>query len=237
MRAAYDPHSEALLDYFAGSASATLICIQDGERDDVPAAFWFRDTIDPLEQRALDLAHGRVLDLGAGTGVHALRLQQRGVDVVAIDVAPGCVQIMRQRGLRQALSADLYEFDGGPFDTILCICNGLDKVGRLADLPRFLDRMRHLLAPGGQLLADSFDLRVGASPERLAELARKELSGSYFGEMDLQFEFNGCRGAAFTVLQIDDQTLAQHACELGWSCEVLERNGGHYLARLAPHLM
>jgi SAM-dependent methyltransferase len=236
MHAPYDPHGEALLDYLSGNASATLICIQDGERDDVPAGFWFRETVDPLEQRALDLCRGRVLDLGAGTGVHALQLQERGLDVVAIDVVPGCVQIMSQRGVRRPLAADLYTFEGGPFDTILCVCSGLDKVGRLTHLPGFLDRMRHLLAPGGQLLADSFDLRVGASPDRLAQLAAKERAGRYFGEMDLQFEFNGRRGAAFTVLQIDAQTLAQHAREHGWSCEVLERHGGHYLARLAPPL-
>ncbi len=234
MTDAYDPHGAALLDCSRGETSAMLICHQDGGRDDVPAAFWLRESIDPLEARGLDLCHGRVLDVGAGAGPHSLELQRRGVDVTAIDVAPACVAIMRERGVRRAEVADLYRFEGGPFDTIVCLCNGLDKVGRLADLPRFLDRMRQLLAPGGQLIADSFDLRIGADPARLAELSRKEAAGRYFGEIDLSFEYKGRSGAPFSVLQVDYDTLARIAGESGWSCELIESDGSHYLARARP---
>lgn len=233
-KAAYDPHGAALLDFHRGNRAATLICHQDGVRDDVPASFWFRDELDPLERLALDLCRGRVLDVGAGTGLHALELQRRGSDVTAIDLAPACIEIMRARGVKEAVAADLYAFEGGPFDTIICLCNGLDKVGTLADLPRFLQRMRALLAADGQLIADSFDLRVGASAEAAREMARKQAAGRYFGEMDLVFEYKGERGAAFTVLQVDSETLGRLASEHGWSCEVVSRRGGHYLARLRP---
>ena len=193
IKAAYDPHGAALLSYYRGDRAATLICYQDGARDDVPASFWFRDEIDPLETLGLDLCRGRVLDVGAGTGLHTLQLQQRGLDVTAIDVADECIEIMRARGVKNVVAADVYAFDGGPFDTIICLCNGLDKVGKLAELPRFLGRMRSLLATDGQLIADSFDLRVGTSEQIVSEIARKEATGRYFGEMDLVFEFNGRR--------------------------------------------
>lgn len=232
---AYNPHGAALLDCFRGETEAMLICRQDGMRDDVPAAFWLRDAIDPLEALGLDLCHGRVLDVGAGAGLHSLELQRRAIDVTAIDIAPECVAIMRERGVHRAEMADLFAFDGGPFDTIICLCNGLDKVGRLADLPRFLGRMRKLLAPGGQLIADSFDLRVGADAARLAEIAKKMAVGRYFGEMDLQFEYKGRSGAPFSVLHIDYGTLARVAQCHGWRCELVGGDGGHYLtcARLA----
>jgi SAM-dependent methyltransferase len=208
-----------------------LICHQDGGRDDVPAAFWLREAIDPLEALGLDLCRGRVLDVGAGAGLHALELQRRGFEVTAIDIAPECVTIMRERGVRNAVMADLYAFNDSPFDTIICLCNGLDKVGRLADLPRFLQRMRGLLAPGGQLIADSFDLRVGAETARLGELAKKEAAGRYFGEMDLQFEYKGRSGAPFSVLHIDFETLSYIAEQHGWRCELIGSDDGHYLAR------
>ncbi len=173
MTDAYDAHGAAVLDCFRGSADAPLICHHDGARDYVPAAFWLRKTIDPLEALALDLCRGRVLDVGAGTGVHALALQHCGLAVTAIDISPDYVTIMRERGDCDAQTANLYAFAGGPFDTIINLCNGLDKVGHLNHLPNFLDRMRQLLAPHGQLITDSFDLRVGASTARLAEIASK----------------------------------------------------------------
>lgn len=228
---AYHPHGAALLDAFRGDTSALLVCHRDGARDDVPAAFWLRQTIDLLELLALDQCRGRVLDVGAGAGVHALELQRRGHAVTAIDIAAECVTIMRERGVRDAQVADLHHFDGGPFDTIVCLCNGLDKVGRLADLPAFFARMRQFLAPGGQLLADSFDLRVGASAERLAEFSRRQAAGRYFGEMDLRFEYGGRSGEPFAVVQIDFETLARVARDCGWTCEQLQNIGGHYLAR------
>lgn len=234
MNDAYDPHGAAVLDCFRGATDAVLICHQDGARDDVPAAFWLRETIDPLEAQALDLSRGRVLDVGAGTGLHALALQRRGLDVTAIDISSDCVTIMRERGVRDARQADLYEFSEGPFDTIINLCNGLDKVGRLADLPRFLERMKGLLAPGGQLLADSFDLRVGADATGRAVMARKVAIGRYFGEMDLRFEYKGRSGPTFSVLQVDFDTLAGIASKQDWSSEKLGERGGHYLARLVP---
>lgn len=234
MTPSYDPHGQAVLDCFRGDTSAMLICYQDGLRDDVPASFWLRDSVDPMEAEALRLCRGESLDVGAGTGVHALDLQRMGIDVTAIDIARQCVEIMRERGVHKALTADLYTFEGGPFDTILCLCNGLDKVGRLADLPAFFNRMRGLLKPGGQLIADSFDLRVGASSANLAEFARKEAAGRYFGEMDLQFEYKGQKGAPFCSLQVDYETLEEVARSAGWTCERVVVEGGHYLMRAQP---
>ncbi|MFM9941348.1 MAG: class I SAM-dependent methyltransferase [Hyphomicrobiaceae bacterium] len=231
---AYNPHGAALLDYWRGNSTATLICYQDGKRDDVPAAFWFRASFDPLEQLGLNLCRGTVLDVGAGTGIHAIELQRRDFEVTAIDIAAECIEIMIARGVRNTTTTDLYAFEGGPYDTIICLCNGLDKVGTLSDLPRFLRQMRSLLAQDGQLIVDSFDVRIGADAAVTGELRRKTNSGRYFGEMDMIFEYNGVRGTEFTVLQVDRETLALIAQQNGWRCEIVEQLGGHYLARLSP---
>ncbi len=138
---------------------------------------------------------------------------------------------MRERGVRTAEAVDLYAFNGGPFDTILSLCNGLDKVGNLAELSRFLDRMGELLAPNGQLIADSFDLQINADAARLTELSRKEAAGRYFGEVDLQFEHKGYRGALFSALHIDFDALKSVAQSRDWRGELVS-DAGHYLANL-----
>jgi hypothetical protein len=112
---------------------------------------------------------------------------------------------------------------------VLCLCNGLDKVGTLAELPGFLTRARQLVVTGGLLIADSFDLRVGANEARLRALSRKQSAGRYFGELDLQFEYKGQLGSPFSTLQVDLETLTSVAQCAGWRCELIEQRGGHYL--------
>lgn len=41
-----------------------------------------------LERTALQLATGKILDVGAGSGCHSLALQEAGKDVHAIDISP-----------------------------------------------------------------------------------------------------------------------------------------------------
>ena len=79
----------------------------------------------------------------------------------------------------------------------------------------------------------SADLRLAARfrgeppPEGLVE------DGRYFGEKTLQLEYNGRRGAAFTQLYADPDTLVEYAAAAGWSSEIVDREEtGRYLSRL-----
>lgn len=228
----YRPHGAAMLDHHRGLPNVMLECVQDGERDDVPASYWFREVTDAVELEALSRCRGRVLDLGAGAGIHTLLLQAKGLEVVALDLAPECATIMREKGVRHAEVGDLFTWRGGPFDTVICLCNGLDKVGRLEKLPAFFSQVRSWLAPGGQVLVDSFDMRVGASPQREALHAARAKAGRYFGEMDIEFAYRGVKGEPFSVLMIDPETLEREAKKAGWSSDVLWQEGGRFLARL-----
>lgn len=83
--------------------------------DGFEAVYDMADWFDPditlsLELRALSfcLPDRRVLDVGAGVGRHAVALQRRGVDaVVAIDIMPRAVALMRERGISHAYCVDV----------------------------------------------------------------------------------------------------------------------------------
>jgi SAM-dependent methyltransferase len=236
--APWSPHGQALLDYFHGEHSAQVVVHEEGgESEVVPVRVFFRgpSEFSALEEAALDLCRGRVLDAGAGTGCHALVLQELGLSVCAVDIAPEAVEIMRCRGVRDARRADLFQFRGGPFDTILMMMNGIGVVGTLAGLDRFLGEVPRLLAPGGRLLCDSYDPRpqVEASAGSGRPGTGQGPPRRYPGEMRFQLEYQGRRGPTLAWLFLDPETLSRHAEGAGWRCEVIWREEeGHYLARL-----
>ena len=235
---AMGPYGQALLDYFRGARSATIVVHrEDGHADNLPAGVFFREPagFSPIEQAALDLCRGSVLDIGAGTGCHTLALQERGIPVLALDVSPQALEILAARGIEECEQADVFEFHGGPFDTLLLMMHGIGMVGDLEGLDRFLAHAHTLLAPGGRLLFDSLDVRCTENPVHLAYQEANRKAGRYVGQIRMRFAYRGRMGPLFDWLHVDPGTLAEHAEGLGWSCRVeRQEENGDYLARLTP---
>ncbi len=220
------PHGAALRDFLAGDLDAEVIVrAEDGEEDRTPARVFFRgpEEFSALDEAALDLCRGRVLDVGAGAGCHSLVLQARGLVVGALDVSTDAVEVMRRRGVRDVRCGNVFSFSGERFDTLLILMNGIGLVGTLDGLDRFLRDVPRLLAEGGQILLDSFDPGP-ADPER---------PQAYPGEMRFQLEYRGLRGVFYDFVFLDFETLRRHAECAGWNCEsIWQEEEGHYLARL-----
>jgi SAM-dependent methyltransferase len=175
-----------------------------------------------------------VLDIGAGAGVHSLALQERGMEVVAIDIAPEAVQVMSSRGVTDARCSDIYGFQDGAFDTLLMMMHGIGMVGDLAGLDRFLAHAKTLLRPGGQIVCDSLDVRPTTDPRHRAYLDSLVAAGRYVGEIRIRFEYKGLVGPLGGWMHVDPDKLAQHATRAGWACQVVcSQKNGDYLARLA----
>ena len=234
-RKPWSPHGLALLDFLQGKRSAeVLVHDEGGEMEVVPARVFFRgpEEFSALEEAALELCLGRVLDVGAGAGCHSVILQDRHIPVCAIDVAPEAVEVMRRRGVRDVRCADVFSLRAGPFDTLLMLMNGIGVVGNLAGLRRFLRETGRLVAPGGQILLDSYDPGPG-DVEGAAERRGSLGAGRYPGEMRFQLEYAGKRGPTLEWLFVDFETLADRAAHEGWSAErIWQEEEGHYLARL-----
>ncbi len=232
---AMKPYGLALSDYDKGNLSATLVIYRDdGWREELPMSTFYRQPQEyELERIALDLCYGHILDVGAGTGIHTLSLQERGVLVCAIDVSPEAVQLMQRRGVSDVRQADILSFEDGEFDTVIMMGHGIGVVENISGLVSFLEHVPGLLKANGQILLTSLDTRVTNDPVHLEYQKRNLNSGRYFGEIRIQFEYRSIKGPLFGWLHIDAETLSSYASKTGWNCNVIQQQpDGNYLARL-----
>ncbi len=233
MRSDQDPMGRAIADYHAtGKASRLRVFSPMFDEDEIPVSTLFRtrDEMPGIEQEALKVASGHILDVGAGAGCHTLALQAMEKRVTAIDISPLAVETMRQRGVRDVLEQDFFTLDG-QFDTILMLMNGIGIVGTISRLPAFFMQVDHLLAPGGQLLCDSSDLcYLYEDEDGIIDLTGVE---GYYGELTYRMQYKAVKGEPFPWLFIDPETLREQAAAHGFYCDILVR-GEHYdyLARL-----
>jgi len=231
-----DPHGEALWAYFEGDADAELIVRrEDGHEARLPARYFYRGPAEftGIEKAAIERCVAPVLDVGAGTGLHSLALQHKGIRVTAIDISAQAITIMSGRGVADTHCADLFEYEGGSFQTLLMLGHGIGMVETLAGLDRFLVHAHGVLTESGQIVLDSLDVRATDDPKNLAYLEANQRAGRYLGETRVQFEHGGKKGPYCGWLHVDPTTLEAHASRTGWTCEViLEQDQGDYLARL-----
>jgi SAM-dependent methyltransferase len=233
---AWEPYQAAMWAYHRGDHDAVIVVYDDFERDEVPVSYFFRspEQFPDAERLALDLCRGRVLDVGAGSGCHALALQDQGLEVTAIEVLPDLVDILRERGVRDARKASWMDVDAGQFDTVLLMMNGLGLAESLSGLPSLLRAAGRLVRPGGQVLADSTDVRVHMDREAGRTGAFERSDGRYVGDLHFQLEFEGRKGPPFGQLYVDPETLGRCAGNEGWRSEIVQPPDkyGHYLVRL-----
>ena len=230
-----DPMGAAIRDYFRQGKSAQLKVLSSlFDDDEMPVAHLFRSyhEMPPLEQRALNEARGKVLDVGAGAGCHALALQERGFDVTTVDISPLSCETMKERGVANVECVNIFnQRFQERFDTLLLLMNGTGIAGKLSRLPQLLSRLKQLMNPGAQILIDSSDLRYVYEDEN--GVLDVDLNGAYYGEVDYQMTYRNIIGKSFDWLYADSVVLAECCRQCGLKCEILAQ-GNHYdyLARI-----
>ena len=230
-----DPMGAAILDYQkSGRAGRLRVLSSMFEEDEMPVKHLFRkvEEMPMLEQKTLQLTKGRVLDIGAGSGCHTLALQEKGLEVKAIDISPLSCEAMELRGVKDAECINLFDehLETG-FDTILLLMNGTGIAGKIEHLPALFQRLKALLNPGGQILIDSSDLKyIYENEDGSFDI---NLNGAYYGEVDYQMIYKDVKGDRFDWLYVDFPLLKSIAETCGLHGELVAE-GEHYdyLARI-----
>ena len=229
-----DLFGQALLDYQNENYTVDILTETNISDEDVlPLPYLFRSFKDmpKLEQKALSLCKGSVLDVGCGSGSHSLYLQNKGIDVKAIDISSGAIDVTSQRGVKNAEVISLLD-ETETFDTILLLMNGTGIFQKLNQVSKYLTHLKHLLNPNGQILIDSSDIKYMYEDEDGGYWM--DMNSSYYGELDYFLSYKGEKEDPMKWLYLDFETL-KLACEtIGLTCEsVLEGEHFDYLARLS----
>jgi len=234
-----DLFGKAILDFQTNNSPEDLITETTiSEEDEMSVAYLFRNFSEMpiIEQQALLLAKGKVLDVGCGAGSHSLYLQnEKKLAVTSIDISEKAVKACKLRSVLNAKVEDLLRFETDEkFDTIILLMNGTGIFGKLENVPNYLQKLKSLLAENGQILIDSSDIIYMFDED---EDGGKWITGDkYYGELEFTITYKGEKEAPFPWLYMDYNMLQNAAVANGLQCElVLEGDHYDYLARLTKN--
>lgn len=231
-----DLFGKAILDFQTNNSPSAIITETNiSEADEMDVAYLFRSykEMPKLEKKALQLCKGKVLDVGCGAGSHSLYLQNdKNLNVTSIDISKNAIQACQLRGLKNAKVQNILDLENEKFDTILLLMNGTGIFGTLAETSNYLQKLKNLLTPNGQILIDSSDIIYMFDEDD--DGSKWIPADGYYGELTFTISYKNQIDEPFPWLYLDYNTLQNAAFANGLQCELIEE-GKHfdYLAKLS----
>lgn len=233
-----DLFGKALLDYQNGISTGSMThkdlitSTNISDEDSLPLPYLFRDykNMPKLEQKALQLAKGSVLDVGCGAGSHSLYLQDKGLSVKAIDISQGAIEVAKKRGVKNAEILHILN-ETETFDTILLLMNGTGIFQTLDQVSKYLKHLKSLLKPNGQILVDSSDIKYMYEDNDGGFWM--DTNSNYYGELDYFLSYKDEKETPLKWLYLDFNTLYTACISSELQCElIMEGEHYDYLARI-----
>ncbi|QZK91748.1 class I SAM-dependent methyltransferase [Flavobacterium sp. CHNK8] len=234
-----DLFGRAILDYVTNNSPEDLITETSiSEEDEMNIAYLFRsyNEMPLIEQKAMQLSKGLILDVGCGAGSHSLYLQNEcKLNVQSIDISNNAIEACKLRGLFNASVQNILELNINEnetqYDTILLLMNGTGIFGTIKEIPNYLHKLKSLLKSNGQILIDSSDIIYMFDNDE--DGGKWIPSNGYYGEITFKIKYKNEIENPFPWLYLDYNTLQNAAHANGLHCEFIQE-GEHfdYLAKL-----
>jgi SAM-dependent methyltransferase len=223
LREEEDAFGRALLDQFKGGNERVIVERDDGYVDTEQVAWYFR-TIrhwHASERQALRHVRGRVLDVGAGAGRVALELQQRGHEVVAIDLSPLAIEVCRKRSVRDARVLRLTGIDSslGRFDTVVMFGNNFGLVENPRRARWFLRRLRTITTDDARIIAVSRDPYGTKDPHHLAYHEGNRRRARMGGQIRLRVRYRLYATPWVDYLMVSSAEMEEIISGTGWKLD------------------
>jgi SAM-dependent methyltransferase len=186
----------------------------------------------PLDRQAMRFARGRVLDVGCGGGRVCLHLQERGQEVVGIDISAGAVEVCRRRGVRDVRLCSIDDVDGslGVFDTIVMLGNNFGLFASAAKAKRLLRRFHRLTSEHGRIVAETRDVYRTDDLAHLAYHKRNRSRGRMSGQIRIRVRYRDHATPWFDYLMVSQHELDGLLDGTGWQLERVLESEDTYVA-------
>lgn len=229
-----DLMGRAIWDYFKNENPEDLQTETSiSELDELSVDYLFRgfDEMNKIEQNALKLANGKVLDIGSGAGSHSLYLQNEiGLEVTALDISPKSIEVCKLRGVKNAVAENMLHFSDEAFDTILLLMNGTGIFQSLNVIDIYLQKLHSLLNKNGQILIDSTDILYMFDEDEDGGILIP--ADGYYGELDYIVHYKGESEEPIKWLYLDFDTLKNAVEHNGFRIEKILQDEDSYLVKL-----
>lgn len=178
-----------------------------------PFSEWYE-----CERLASVEAKGKILDVGCGAGRAALYFQEKGHEVVGIDLSPGAIETSRSRGVRNVhlMSAENLDFPDQTFDTVLLFGNNFGVLGEEEKVVSMLENIHRITKPDAVILASTRDVADTDNPEHLEFHERNRSKGIPIGLVKIRLKYQGHVGEWWQLRMVNSEEMSEIADKTGW---------------------
>ena len=199
-----DVFGKAIMDVLKGKEVTITVRRDDGRVDQENGSYYFTDfnQFPTIEKESMKLVQGLILDVGCGAGRHALYLQTKGLNVVALDISRLAIRVARKRGVSNPIlaAAPWLPFRDETFDTLLLMFNNFGICGGYQETIKFLKELNRVLKLGGCILASSLDPAFTDDESHLKYHELNKKRGLPVGLVKIRLEYGGEVGNWFKIL-------------------------------------
>ncbi len=217
-----DLFGRALYDYqFDQNPEDMLTWTHLTDKEVLPTSYLFRsyEEMPEIEKLALNLSEGKILDVGAGSGIHSKYLQTANKNVTALDFSKWGYKVLQAQGIKNIIQSDFFELQHQKYDTILLLMNGVGIVGKAIYADRLFKKLNELLSQNGKALLHSSDLKYlyesGGGYAMPSE--------AYYGDVKFYISYKD-EIESFDWTYIDAQTLQTFAHQNSFKSQIVEES-------------
>lgn len=217
-----DIYGQEVWSHFQGTSAHEFLEREDGFKwppENVEVYFYKYSKWSPDEKRAIHLAKGRVLDVGAGAGRVSLYLQQKGLKVTAIDISPLAVKVCQARGVKDVRLLSLDEIiylENDSFETVVMFGNNFGLFENASKAKYLLDEMHRITSPEALILAQSSTPYKTRKPVHLKYYSSNRQRNRMPGQFKMRLQHGEKIGDWFDYLFVSKKEMQDLLEDTGW---------------------